>query len=169
MRCSLSSSSASPSTLRPRRRSWQIRSKACNRQNKSGHLRDRWSAIRFAQKLLGQPVEGGLPKNACRGEHCSPVPVCLARSFPRKCVAAASRRATNGRPDTREEARMQFPDGLEGSRPLPANRPIKGLSPVHVAGRACPAPTALPIPQKYALIWNLSCLRWPLPPSDAHG
>uniref|UniRef100_UPI004025AEFB hypothetical protein n=1 Tax=Gemmiger formicilis TaxID=745368 RepID=UPI004025AEFB len=39
-----------------------------------------------------------LSKNACRGEHCSPVPVCLAKNCPGKCVAAPSWRATNGRP-----------------------------------------------------------------------
>nr|DAF40741.1 MAG TPA: hypothetical protein [Caudoviricetes sp.] len=31
-----------------------------------------------------------LSKNACRGEHCSPVPVCLAKNCPGKSVAAAS-------------------------------------------------------------------------------
>ena len=51
----------------------------------------------------------------CRGEHCSPVPVCLGRDFPGKCVAAVSWRATNGRPYTRNRARMQFFDGLKNS------------------------------------------------------
>lgn len=39
-------------------------------------------------------------KNSCRGEHCSPAPICLARNYPGKCVAAVSWRATNGRPYT---------------------------------------------------------------------
>ena len=46
------------------------------------------------------PYTAGLSKNSCRGEHCSPVPVCLARNYPGKCVAAVSWRATNGRPYT---------------------------------------------------------------------
>ena len=53
-----------------------------------------------------------LSKNSCRGEHCSPVPVCLARNCPGKCVAAVSWRATNGRPYTRNKAKMQSFDGL---------------------------------------------------------
>ena len=59
---------------------------------------------------LGENSE--LPKNACRGEHCSPVPVCLAKNCPGKSVAAVSWRATNGRPYARNKARMQFIDGL---------------------------------------------------------
>ena len=39
-----------------------------------------------------------LPKNFCRGEHCSPKPVCLGKNLPGKGVAAPSWRATNGRP-----------------------------------------------------------------------
>ena len=39
-----------------------------------------------------------LPKNFCRGEHCSPLPVCLGKNLPGKGVAAPSWRATNGRP-----------------------------------------------------------------------
>ena len=46
----------------------------------------------------------------CKGEPCSPVPVCLGRNFPGKCVAAVSWRATNGRPYTRNKIRMQFFD-----------------------------------------------------------
>ena len=53
-----------------------------------------------------------LSKHSCRGEHCSPVPVFLARNCPEKCVAAVSWRATNGRPYTRNRARMQFFDSL---------------------------------------------------------
>ena len=41
-------------------------------------------AFCFAQILLGQPVEGGLSKNACRGEHCSPVSVCLVSKLSQK-------------------------------------------------------------------------------------
>ena len=49
-------------------------------------------AFCFAQILLGQPsgrrgggkTPAGLSKNACRGEHCSPVPVCFARKPSRK-------------------------------------------------------------------------------------
>ena len=55
---------------------------------------------------------GRLSKNSCRGEHCSPVPVCLARNCPGKCVAAVSWRATNGRPYIRNKAGMQFFDSL---------------------------------------------------------
>ena len=46
----------------------------------------------------------------CRGEHCSPVPVCFARNCPGKCVAAPSRRAANDRPYTcsRQECGAQF-------------------------------------------------------------
>ena len=57
-----------------------------------------------------------LPKNACRGEHCSPVPVCLARNYPGKRVAAESGRATNGRPYTRNKAGKQFFDGLRSGQ-----------------------------------------------------
>ena len=62
----------------------------------------------------GFPPRGKLrlPKNVCRGEHCSPVPVCLAKNCPGKSVAAASWRATNGRPYARNKAGMQFIDGL---------------------------------------------------------
>ena len=52
----------------------------------------------------------------CRGEHCSPVPVCLGRNFPGKCVAAVSWRATNGRPYTRNKAGIQFFDGLRSGQ-----------------------------------------------------
>ena len=53
-----------------------------------------------------------LSKHSCRGEHCSPVPVCLARNCPGKCVAAVSWRATNGRPYTRNKAKIHFFDSL---------------------------------------------------------
>ena len=53
-----------------------------------------------------------LSKHSCRGEHCSPVPVCLARNYPGKCVAAVSWRATNGRPYTRNKAKIHFFDSL---------------------------------------------------------
>ena len=66
----------------------------------------------FCSVGRGLDPSAELPKNACRGEHCSPVPVCLARSLPGKCVAAVSWRATNGRPYTRNKAGMQFFDGL---------------------------------------------------------
>lgn len=39
----------------------------------------------------------------------------LAGNCPGKCVAAVSWRATNGRPYTRNKARMQFLDGLKGN------------------------------------------------------
>ena len=56
-----------------------------------------------------------LSKNSCRGEHCSPVPVCLWKIFPGKRVAAPSRRATNGRPYTFNRPRMWFFDTLSES------------------------------------------------------
>ena len=57
-----------------------------------------------------------LPKNACRGEHCSPLPVCLARNYSGKCISAVSWRATNGRPYTRNKAGKQFFDGLRSGQ-----------------------------------------------------
>ena len=54
-----------------------------------------------------------LSKNFCRGEHCSPVPVCLARKLSRKMRCGGRLAATNGRPYTRNKARMQFLDGLK--------------------------------------------------------
>ena len=41
-----------------------------------------------------------------------PCPFALQKNCPGKCVAAVSWRATNGRPYTRNRARMQFFDGL---------------------------------------------------------
>ena len=63
--------------------------------------------------LKGEPR---LSKNSCRGEHCSPVPVCLARNCPGKCVSAVSWRATNGRPYIRNKAGMQFFDSLSSPK-----------------------------------------------------
>ena len=62
---------------------------------RGGSARRRWG-----REPCGSPEYFGsrLAKNFCRGEHCSPVPACLARNCPGKCVAAASWRATNGRP-----------------------------------------------------------------------
>ena len=70
----------------------------------------------FCSVGRGLDPSAGLPKNACRGEHCSPVPVYLARNCPGKCVAAVSGRATNGRPYTRNKAGMQFFDGLRSGQ-----------------------------------------------------
>ena len=42
-----------------------------------------------------------------------PCPFALQENCPGKCVAAVSWRATNGRPYTRNKARMQFFDGLD--------------------------------------------------------
>ena len=63
-----------------------------------------------------------LSKNSCRGEHCSPVPVCLAGNRPGKCVATVSWRATNGRPYIRNKAGMQFFDSLHTFKRVPSSR-----------------------------------------------
>ena len=93
----------------------------------------------FCSVGRGLAPSAELPKNACRGELCSPVPVCLARSSPGKCVAAASWRATNGRPYTRKKARMQFFDGLGGGKAPACKSAHKGASCVNLrAGHARP-------------------------------
>ena len=40
----------------------------------------------FCSVGRGLDPSAELPKNACRGEHCSPVPVCLVRGFPTKAL-----------------------------------------------------------------------------------
>ena len=43
-----------------------------------------------------------------------PCPFALQENCPEKCAAAVGWRATNGRPYTRNKARVQFLDGLKG-------------------------------------------------------
>ena len=64
----------------------------------------------FCSVGRGLDPSAELPKNACGGEHCSPVPVCLARKPSRK-MRCGGKRATNGRPYARNKAGMQFFDG----------------------------------------------------------
>ena len=91
-----------------------------------------------------------LSKNACRGEHCSPVPVCLAKNRPGKSVAAASWRPALWPPRTLATtiklpgchcrgAASSTPRGGVKTPPYKANheRGCNGKPP----GRACPAPT----------------------------
>ena len=74
-----------------------------------------WS-LRSPTNEMPRVTAADCQKNSCRGEHCSPVPVCLGRNFPGKCVAAVSWRATNGRPYTRNKAGMHFFDPLRNGQ-----------------------------------------------------
>ena len=58
----------------------------------------RHTNVQVEDGILYLPWVCRLSKNSCRGEHCSPVPVCLRKNLPGKGVAAPSWRATNGRP-----------------------------------------------------------------------
>ena len=107
----------------PTRRSCVLSGRRLTRQTSAGAYRMRplsWPPLRggsarrrWGREPCGSPEYFGsrLAKNFCRGEHCSPVPVCRARNCPGKCVAAVSWRATNGRPYIRNR---------EKTRPLSA-------------------------------------------------
>ena len=71
----------------------------------------------FCSVGRGLDPSAELPKNACRGEHCSPVPVCLARKPSRKmrCGGKWAGRPMVA-PTTRNKAGMQFFDGLRSGQ-----------------------------------------------------
>ena len=69
-----------------------------------------------------------LPKNACRGEHCPPVPVCLARKPSRKMRCGGKWAGDQWSPPTHNKAGMQFFDGLRSGqdRSLQISRQRRG-------------------------------------------
>ena len=110
-----------------------------------------------------------LSRNSCRGEHCSPVPVCLARNYPGKCVAAVSWRATNGRPYTRNKAKIHFFDSLN---PKYFGQPHSSLP--HRLRAEPPRRGGQGVNASFLTVWRGLCPRESLPsqgrwPSDSDG
>ena len=65
------------------------------------------------QTAKSSPADcSGCRKTLVGASIARPCPFVLQENCPRKCVAVVSWRATNGRPYTRNRARMQFFDGL---------------------------------------------------------
>ena len=70
----------------------------------------------FCSVGRGLDPSAELPKNACRGEHCSPVPVCFARKPSRKMRCGGKWAGDQWSPYTRNKAGMQFFDGLRSGQ-----------------------------------------------------
>ena len=74
----------------------------------------------------------------CRGEHCSPVPVCCVRNLSRKaccCGAAVRWRATNGRPYTRNGLKSFPQNSIQAQYNI--SKPCRQCSFCAVGGERC--------------------------------